>query len=1015
MSTRQTPNDFPRNLWSVPPRACLPAVLWSWNGAMSRQRITTMLEGLAARHVGGVFIHARPGLVTDYLSHAWFDLWAFALDECGRLGLGCHIYDENSFPSGFAGGHVLSADPLAANSRLSARIFRGGKHQKSAGVMLACLARDAETDETRQLVPGSPQPATPESPLMVLELEKSAPCLWHAGFPMADVCRPGVTAEFLGVTHERYFARFGDRMGTTIGYAFTDEPETGSGARGFHLSRALLREFRADHDYPLESRFDALCSELPDSPAVRHDYHSTLNRLFTGNFARPNHDWCASHGLRFTGHLNENQWPCPQGSPSTMAFQRWMQTPGLDLLGFQFQQGTIREAALWLFNVKEATSIAAQCGRDEVLCESCGGGGYGYGPAEMKPLEDFLLALGVNRIAPHLSHQTLAGARKYDWPQTIGDHSPWWDAFASHALHIGRANSLLSAGTSASRTLVLNPTTTGWIRYRPSAYLWPDEKPDTSLDELRKTYTEFLADLYSSQLDFDLGDESVMAELGSTSGGLLRIGKCSYATVVVPEGMENMLESTARLLDGFLAGGGRVLCAGSPPSFLDGRPGSPAGLSHPNWTDARGTVPHKLREMHPPRLSSPEGSALPANLLWSHRDLPLGGSVVFLSNPSADPIRALVSVEGSSIRLCDTRSGDVEVAAADPITQGRCARAIDLAPGAHELWWVSRVPAASPASRPQWLPQTLRFEGCEALDPNVLPLDYCDYDGPGGAALHGVNTIIADTANWHAQGFDQNLWRSSIQFRRTFLDAPVAPDSAFSVRYPFHLGEAFDGSLHAAIERPWLYDVFCNDIPVPQDEAAPWFDEDMRLLPLGSAPQAGANMIELRAAKFHVLAEIMPVILRGDFRLRPDATGFVLDAPTALENGAGWTAAGRMFYPGAARYRYSFEVSAASRLRVRLPDFLGSALGVSIDGGPPSWGFFPGVEMALPGVAAAGVHRVDLILCGHLKNLLGPHFSDGLPGAWSWEQAPQTPPAGSDYRFMPTHPGGVPTLEATPC
>lgn len=77
---------------------------------MSPGRITRMLEGFAKRNIGGVFIHPRPGLITEYLSEKWFELWAFALKECKRLGLDCHIYDENSFPSGFAGGHVLSSN-----------------------------------------------------------------------------------------------------------------------------------------------------------------------------------------------------------------------------------------------------------------------------------------------------------------------------------------------------------------------------------------------------------------------------------------------------------------------------------------------------------------------------------------------------------------------------------------------------------------------------------------------------------------------------------------------------------------------------------------------------------------------------------------------------------------------------------------------------------------------------------------------------------------------------------------
>ncbi len=996
MSTPEYPESFPLAAWMDPPAPCRPAVLWSWNGAMSRHRIAQSLEGFATRNVGGVYIHPRPGLITEYLSEEWFELWAFALSECERLGMDCHIYDENSFPSGFAGGHVAAADPLSANSRLAAYLVHPGEKSVRPGTRLGRLAREGANG----------------APFLSLELENVSPRLWNAGFPMVDVCRADVTARFLAETHGRYAARFRGQMGKTIRHVFTDEPETGTSPRGFHLSRAFLREFRDDHGYALESRLEVLCGETPDSPAVRHDYNATLNRLFATNFSRANHDWCEAHGLRFTGHFNEHAWPAPTGSPSTMAAQRWMHAPGLDLLGFQFKPGTLRAVGLWLFGAKEAASVAAQCGRDEVLCESCGGGGYDYGPAQMKPLEDFLLALGVNRIVPHLSHQSLAGSRKYDWPHSISDHSPWWDAYAPYALHVGRVNALLSAGTSSARTLVLNPTTTGWIRYRPDAYLWPDEAPP-DLAALRAKHTAFVADLYSAQIEFDLGDECVMAELASADGPRLHVGARAYDTVVVPAGMENMLRSTADLLLAFLEGGGTVLCVGDPPKFIDGRPSALAASSHPRWISAGINLAETLRQRHAPRLASPDGTALPADLLWSHRQLDNGDAALFLANPTTDAICAEIAVEGAAIFECDTVSGEVRAVAADSLPGNRVRHKIALGPGAHALWWISRNPARAISPLPRQTVVCPRFEGCERMEPNVLVLDYCDYEGPGGVALEGASAAAADSTNWHAQGFPQNLWQGSIQFRRNFLDAPIAAASGFAVRYHFRVAPGMlpRTDIRAAVERPWLYEVRCNGIEIPQDDAETWFDEDVRLLPLAHAVRPGPNVLELRARRFHVLAEIKPVILRGDFRAIPDDAGFVLAPSRPWETGRDWAAEGAPFYPGRARYSFAFDAPAAQAARVRLPDFLGSAAGVVLDGGAIRWALVPGASVEFPEPLAAGPHRLDIVLCGNLKNMLGPHFSDGLPGAWSWQDAPPSPPPGRDYRLATTGLSGAPEIE----
>jgi hypothetical protein len=65
-----------------------------------------------------VFIHPRPGLITEYLSNEWFELVKHTVDKARELDMKVWLYDENSYPSGFAGGHVPAAtfatsDPIA--------------------------------------------------------------------------------------------------------------------------------------------------------------------------------------------------------------------------------------------------------------------------------------------------------------------------------------------------------------------------------------------------------------------------------------------------------------------------------------------------------------------------------------------------------------------------------------------------------------------------------------------------------------------------------------------------------------------------------------------------------------------------------------------------------------------------------------------------------------------------------------------------------------------------------------
>ena len=113
-----------------PPADYGPAPLLVFNdeheGEAGEARITRVLEGYAEVGYGGAFLHPRPGLMTQYLSARWFELIRHAVGECGRLGLVPYLYDENSYPSGFAGGHVPACIP-EARSRYVGAVFGVGR------------------------------------------------------------------------------------------------------------------------------------------------------------------------------------------------------------------------------------------------------------------------------------------------------------------------------------------------------------------------------------------------------------------------------------------------------------------------------------------------------------------------------------------------------------------------------------------------------------------------------------------------------------------------------------------------------------------------------------------------------------------------------------------------------------------------------------------------------------------------------------------------------------------------
>ena len=87
-----------------------PAPFWSWNDDLDQKELARQIREMADKGWGGFFMHSRVGLVTGYLSPQWMDLVRACVEEAKATGTEAWLYDEDKWPSGFAGGMVPEAD-----------------------------------------------------------------------------------------------------------------------------------------------------------------------------------------------------------------------------------------------------------------------------------------------------------------------------------------------------------------------------------------------------------------------------------------------------------------------------------------------------------------------------------------------------------------------------------------------------------------------------------------------------------------------------------------------------------------------------------------------------------------------------------------------------------------------------------------------------------------------------------------------------------------------------------------
>ena len=95
-------------IFENPPANYRDVPFWAWNTAVTEEDIDFCLSVLKEMGMGGGFIHSRTGLDIPYLGKRFMDLVAYAHKKAGKLGLKTWLYDEDRWPSGFAGGYVTS-------------------------------------------------------------------------------------------------------------------------------------------------------------------------------------------------------------------------------------------------------------------------------------------------------------------------------------------------------------------------------------------------------------------------------------------------------------------------------------------------------------------------------------------------------------------------------------------------------------------------------------------------------------------------------------------------------------------------------------------------------------------------------------------------------------------------------------------------------------------------------------------------------------------------------------------
>ncbi|MHC4585175.1 MAG: glycosyl hydrolase [Planctomycetota bacterium] len=979
-------------LFADPPREYSSAPLWVWNDMLTEEQIVSTMRDLADQKVMQVFVHPRPGLMTPYLSDDWFRLWKVALKEAERLDMNVWIYDENSYPSGFAGGLVPEAMPESRGLGLHFSQVKNPPKTNENTLAVYRLTDDGFENVTEK---AKASQALPDGRYLVGSIRQAPSGGWFGGKYYVDLLAPGVTEKFIAITLDAYRRELGEHFGKRLPGVFTDEPHLAP-AGGIHWSRRLPGDFKERWGYDLIYNLPSLIHPIGDYKKVRHNFYQLLLELFIDRWAKPCYEYCDRHNLEFTGHYWEHGWPGAGHGGDNMAMYAWHHRPAIDTLMNQYSESTNAQFGN-VRAVKELSSVANQLGRTRTLCEAYGAGGWDLRFEDMKRIGDWLYVLGVNTLDEHLSYITIRGARKRDHPQSFSYHEPWWQAYNVMASYFTRLSTALSSGQQINTILLIEPTTTTWM-YQP------DSSHRENLNKIGNEFQQMATVLSKAQVEYDIGCEDIIARNGSVEEALLTVGQRKYEIVVIPPLTENLNSKTMNLLEAYVENGGIVLCCGSPPSRIDGKPSNRAKLTSQNssWkqiapADVSTILTERSKDGFAINHSNDENG-----ILFHHRRRLEDGDILFLVNTSIDASSSgWIDSPMKGAEKWNLETGSIDsfsfVSAADGIKVP-----FKLPPCGSLLLFLSKQPGR-PA--PPDLPETSKVRPAGQLitkrvDLNVLTVDYVDITA-GGESKKDLYVYQANQFAFRKNGMERNPWDSAVQFRDELITKKFEADSGFEVTYHFTIEQNIPNPLCIVIERADLYTIKCNGKEVSSPKGSWWLDKAFGKINITTAARVGENAVTIKASPMTIYHEIESAYVLGNFALKAEDSGFTIVPEVSLKPGP-WNQQGLPFYAAGVSYKQRFRISQPSgRYFVSMPDWYGSVAEVLVNGKSAGYIYHQPWECDVTESISAGVNNIEVVVIGTLKNTLGPHHGKpSLGTAWPsmFHRAPSPgPPPGRQY------------------
>jgi len=1013
--------ELAKELFQNPTSEYRGTPFWAWNCKLDKEMLLIQIGQIKEMGMGGVHIHCRTGLATEYLGEEFMGIVKACNEKLKEQNMLCWLYDEDRWPSGSGGGFVTKGEKYRARFLIftqneyiknsnegSDKYDSSGRAQRSNHRTLLgkyeVVLKDGYLNYYKRIKEG--QATSKGGKLWRAYLEVSGDNPWFNNQAYVNTLDKEAINKFIGTTHEKYYKALGNEFGKSIPAIFTDEPQfTHKENLGYaEEERDIALPFTDDFEETYKKEYGnslldclpELIWELPNSETsiARYRYHDHLCERFTTAFSDNIGSWCESHNIMLTGHMMEEPTLGSQTRAlgEAMRSYRSFQLPGIDMLCDWREYTT----------AKQAQSASNQYGRDGVISEIYGVTNWDFDFRGHKLAGDWQAALGVTVRVHHLTWVSMGGEAKRDYPASIGYQSPWYKEYTLIEDHFSRLNTAMTRGKAHVRVAVIHPIESYWLHFGPQ------EQTAIIREELESNFKNITEWLLFGLIDFHFISESLFKNQSKIDESpILKVGEMEYDVILVP-GNETLRSTTLERLEAFTKGGGKVVFIGEPAQLVDADLSDRAinlAKSCNNIPFAKSRILDALEENREIDIKKNDG-ARPDNLFYQMRD---DGQNKWLfichvnkmSNPDISVIENIdIRVEGQWVpTIYDTLTGEIKSCGA--ILKER-------------RTWISHEFSEHDSLllllEPGIPTQSLK----KSDDSNYKEICLKD---PVRIALSEPNVLLLDMAEY---SFDNGDWmpreeilRIDNKFRKK-LGYPLRMD-AMAQPWVNSKKEGFEHTLSlkfiitsvVEIEKPLLALENAKNTKLNvngtmiDSKTDGWFvDECIKKVQLPTLSKGKSEII--MEIPFNSKTNVEWSYLLGDFGVKVSGSHATIIEPIKELSFGDWTNQGLPFYAGNVTYHCVVSCE-KGELNIETSQFRNPLLSVSIDNKEAGKIAFAPYKLDL-GLVDKGDHTINITAFGNRINTFGTVHNCNNSALWAGPNAWRT--TGNnwayEYQLKPT-------------